>query len=188
MDRSATSRQRRRCSCPPCPHGRLSNASHQRRSLGWRKGHHSINIPTGPLHGGGSKSPRIQVVEVGSEIASASTPPSAGGCDYSSDALMCTAKNPASSSQSLCLKTAPYTSAQCQQGRIAGKMESPLDYRLCPQCSCNAASILSFTTYDGRYAAAVQCHVCGYEELTSRGFEDERAAREAATRQWFNAA
>ena len=54
MPHSATGRRLQRCSCPPCPHGRLSNSSHQRRRPGWRKGHHSINIPTGPLHGGGS--------------------------------------------------------------------------------------------------------------------------------------
>ena len=40
-------------SCRPCPPRRLSNPA-QLRGPHWRKGHHSINIPTGPLHGGGS--------------------------------------------------------------------------------------------------------------------------------------
>ena len=53
MDPSDTSRRLQRCSCLPCPCGRLSNPNLQRRPH-WRKGHHSINIPTGPLHGGGS--------------------------------------------------------------------------------------------------------------------------------------
>jgi hypothetical protein len=55
----------------------------------------------------------------------------------------------------------------------------------CPQCSCDAASILSFATNDGCFAAAVQCHVCGFEKVTDRGFEDERTAREAATLAWL---
>jgi transcription elongation factor Elf1 len=63
-----------------------------------------------------------------------------------------------------------------------------MDYRLCPHCSCNAASILSFRTDDGRFAATVQCHVCGYEKPTSEGFEDEQAAREAARLKWFQVA
>ena len=57
--------------------------------------------------------------------------------------------------------------------------------RLCPQCSCDAASVLSFATNDGGFAAAVQCHVCGYEKPTDRDFEDEQAAREAATDAWL---
>lgn len=63
-----------------------------------------------------------------------------------------------------------------------------MDTRLCPQCSCDAASVLSSRTDDGRYVAAVQCHVCGYEKPTSTGFDDEQAAREAAKREWFEAA
>jgi hypothetical protein len=55
----------------------------------------------------------------------------------------------------------------------------------CPQCSWDAASILSFATNDGCFAAAVQCHVCGFEKVTDGGFEDERAAREAATLAWL---
>ena len=57
--------------------------------------------------------------------------------------------------------------------------------RLCPQCSCDAASVLSFATDDGGFAAAVQCHVCGFEQPTDRGFEDERTACEAAIQAWF---
>jgi Zn ribbon nucleic-acid-binding protein len=60
-----------------------------------------------------------------------------------------------------------------------------MDDQFCPQCSCDAASILSFKTDDGRFVAAVQCHVCGYEKPTYEGFEDEQAAREAAKREWF---
>jgi rubredoxin len=56
---------------------------------------------------------------------------------------------------------------------------------LCPRCSCDAASILSFATNDGCFAAAVQCHVCGFETITDNGFQDERTAREAATHAWF---
>ena len=58
--------------------------------------------------------------------------------------------------------------------------------RLCPQCSCDAASVLSFATNDGCFAAAVQCHVCGFEQPTERGFEDEQTAPEAATHSWLN--
>jgi hypothetical protein len=58
--------------------------------------------------------------------------------------------------------------------------------RLCPQCSCDAASVLSFATSDGGFAAAVQCHVCGFEKPTERGFEDEQAAREAAINDWLD--
>jgi uncharacterized Zn finger protein len=57
--------------------------------------------------------------------------------------------------------------------------------RLCPQCSCDAASVLSFATNDGGFAAAVQCHVCGFEKPTDHGFEDEQTAREAAIHDWF---
>jgi hypothetical protein len=57
--------------------------------------------------------------------------------------------------------------------------------RFCPQCSCDAASVLSFATNDGCFAAAVQCHVCGFEMPTDRDFQDERAACEAATRAWL---
>jgi hypothetical protein len=56
---------------------------------------------------------------------------------------------------------------------------------LCPRCSSDAASILSFATNDGCFAAAVQCHVCGFETITDYGFQDERTAREAATHAWF---
>jgi len=58
--------------------------------------------------------------------------------------------------------------------------------RLCSQCSCDAASVLSFATSDGGFAAAVQCHVCGFEKTTERGFEDEQAAREAAINDWLD--
>jgi hypothetical protein len=57
--------------------------------------------------------------------------------------------------------------------------------RFCPQCSCDAASILSFATNDGGFAAAVQCHVCGFEKPTDRDFEDKQTAREAATLAWL---
>ncbi len=57
--------------------------------------------------------------------------------------------------------------------------------RLCPQCSCAAASVLSFATSDRCFAAAVQCHVCGFEKPTDRDFEDEQTAREAATHAWL---
>jgi hypothetical protein len=56
--------------------------------------------------------------------------------------------------------------------------------RFCPQCSCDAASVLSFPTNDGGFAAAVQSHVCGFEKPTDHGFEDEQTAREAANA-WF---
>jgi hypothetical protein len=62
-----------------------------------------------------------------------------------------------------------------------------MDDHLCPRCSCDAASVLCFRTDDGRFAAAVQCHVCGYEKPTTEGFEDEQAAREAAKREWVQA-
>ena len=52
--------------------------------------------------------------------------------------------------------------------------------RFCPQCSCDAASVLSFATGDLCFTAAVQCHVCGFEKPTDHGFEDEQTAREAA--------
>ncbi|ANY81211.1 hypothetical protein BB934_25820 [Microvirga ossetica] len=55
----------------------------------------------------------------------------------------------------------------------------------CPQCSCDAASVLSFATIDGGFAATVQCHVCGFETITDNGFQDERTAREAATHAWL---
>ena len=58
--------------------------------------------------------------------------------------------------------------------------------RLCSQCSCDAASVLSFAASDGGFAAAVQCHVCGFEKTTERGFEDEQAAREAAINDWLD--
>jgi Zn ribbon nucleic-acid-binding protein len=61
-----------------------------------------------------------------------------------------------------------------------------MDHRLCPQCSCDAASVLSFTREDGRFDAAVQCHVCGYEKPADGSYEDEQAAKEAATREWFS--
>jgi uncharacterized Zn finger protein len=57
--------------------------------------------------------------------------------------------------------------------------------RFCPQCSCDAASVLSFATHDGAFAATVQCHVCGFEKPTKRGFEDEQTAREAAIQDWL---
>ena len=57
--------------------------------------------------------------------------------------------------------------------------------RFCPQCSCDAASVLSFATDEGVFAATVQCHVCGFEKPTERGFEDEQTAREAATHSWL---
>jgi hypothetical protein len=58
--------------------------------------------------------------------------------------------------------------------------------RFCPQCSCDAASVLSFATDDGGFAAAVQCHVCGFEKPTYGGFEDEQTAREAAIHDWLD--
>ncbi len=57
--------------------------------------------------------------------------------------------------------------------------------RFCPHCSCDAASVLSFATSDGCFAATVQCHVCGFEPPTERGFEDEQTAREAAAHAWL---
>ena len=57
--------------------------------------------------------------------------------------------------------------------------------RFCPQCSCDAASVLSFATNDGSFAAAVQCHVCGFEKPTNRRFEDEQTARESAIHDWM---
>jgi hypothetical protein len=57
--------------------------------------------------------------------------------------------------------------------------------RFCPQCSCDAASVLSFATDDGCFAAAVQCHVCGFEKPTDRDFHDEQTAREAAIHDWI---
>ncbi len=58
--------------------------------------------------------------------------------------------------------------------------------RFCPQCSCDAASVLSFATDDGGFTAAVQCHVCGFEQPTKRGFKDEQTAREAAIHDWLD--
>ena len=55
----------------------------------------------------------------------------------------------------------------------------------CPKCSCDAASVLSYVTNDGCFAAAVQCHVCGFEKSTDQDFGDERTAREAATQAWL---
>jgi hypothetical protein len=60
-----------------------------------------------------------------------------------------------------------------------------MSQRFCPQCSCDAASILSFATHDGGFTAAVQCHVCGFEQPTDCGFKDEQTAREAAIHAWF---
>lgn len=60
-----------------------------------------------------------------------------------------------------------------------------MDHHLCPQCSCDAASVLSFSREDGHFEAAVQCHVCGYEKPTDSSYENEQAAREAAIRDWF---
>ena len=57
--------------------------------------------------------------------------------------------------------------------------------RSCPQCSCDAASVLSFATHNGSFAAVVQCHVCGFETITDHDFQDERAAREAAPPAWL---
>jgi hypothetical protein len=56
----------------------------------------------------------------------------------------------------------------------------------CPQCSCDAASVLSFATNDGGFTAAVQCHVCGFEKPADRDFEDEQTAREAAIHAWID--
>jgi uncharacterized Zn finger protein len=58
--------------------------------------------------------------------------------------------------------------------------------RFCPQCSCDAASVLSFATDDGGFAAAVQCHVCGFEPPTKHSFEDEQTARKAAIHDWLD--
>jgi hypothetical protein len=38
---------------------------------------------------------------------------------------------------------------------------------------------------DGCFAATVQCHVCGLEQPTAHGFENEHTAREAATQAWL---
>ena len=59
-----------------------------------------------------------------------------------------------------------------------------MSQRFCLQCSCDAASVLSFATNDGCFAA-VQCHVCGFEQLTDRGFVDEQTAWEVATHAWW---
>ena len=61
-----------------------------------------------------------------------------------------------------------------------------MDQRFCPQCSCDAASVLSFPTNGGSFAAAVQCHVCGFEQPTDRDFKDEQTAREAAIHDWLD--
>lgn len=55
---------------------------------------------------------------------------------------------------------------------------------LCPKCSCDAASVLSFAKEDGCFTASIQCHVCGFEKGTGQGFQDEQTARAAATRSW----
>jgi hypothetical protein len=57
--------------------------------------------------------------------------------------------------------------------------------RVCPQCSCDAASVLSFATDEGDFTAAVQCHVCGFEQPADRDFKDEQTAREAAIHAWI---
>jgi hypothetical protein len=57
---------------------------------------------------------------------------------------------------------------------------------LCPKCSCDAASVLSYPTNDGCFTASVQCHVCGFEKSADQGFPDERTAREAATQSWLD--
>lgn len=61
-----------------------------------------------------------------------------------------------------------------------------MSQRFCPQCSSDAASVLSFVTDEGGFTAAVQCHVCGFEKPTDRDFEDEQTAREAVTHAWFD--
>jgi hypothetical protein len=53
--------------------------------------------------------------------------------------------------------------------------------RVGPQCSCDAASVLSFATNNGCFTAAVQCHVCGFAQPIDRGFDDAQTARNAAT-------
>ena len=60
--------------------------------------------------------------------------------------------------------------------------------RSCPLCFCDAVSVLSFVVDDGGFTAAVQCHVCGFEQTTNRGFKDEQTAREAATHAWLEGA
>jgi hypothetical protein len=60
--------------------------------------------------------------------------------------------------------------------------------RFGPQCSCDAASVLSFATGDLGFTAAVQCHVCRFEKPTDPGFDDEQTAREAAIHAWFEGA
>jgi hypothetical protein len=82
-------------------------------------------------------------------------------------------------------KVALYTLTSRQPAAMAEERKSRMDQRFCPQCSCDAASVLSFPTNDGGFAAAVQCHVCGFEKPTEGGFEDEQTAREAATYAWL---
>ena len=53
MNRWTTSRQHRKCSCPPSLRGRLRYVDRLRRPR-WRNGQLSTNIPPGPLDGGRS--------------------------------------------------------------------------------------------------------------------------------------
>ena len=53
MDRWATSRRRRKSSCPPSPHGRLRNPDQLRRPR-WQRGRQCTNIRSGPVSGGRS--------------------------------------------------------------------------------------------------------------------------------------
>ncbi len=55
---------------------------------------------------------------------------------------------------------------------------------LCPKCSSDAASVMSFATEDGCFTASVQCHVCGFEKGTDQDFRDEQTACDAATHSW----
>ena len=55
-------------------------------------------------------------------------------------------------------------------------------------CGGNRGVVVSaWETDDGRFAATIQCYVCGYEKPTTEGFEDEQTTREAAHREWFQA-
>jgi hypothetical protein len=85
-------------------------------------------------------------------------------------------------------KAVPSALVSRQPAAVAGERKSRMGQRFCPQCSCDAASVLSFATHHGWFAAAVQCHVCGFEKPTDRGFEDEQAAREAAIHDWLEGA
>jgi hypothetical protein len=82
-------------------------------------------------------------------------------------------------------QVAPNGLTSCRLAVIVRKRKGHMGQTFCPQCSCDAASVLSFATSNGCFAAAVQCHVCGFETITDEDFQDERAACEAATHAWL---